>query len=93
MAQRLTPIERAIADDPADRRDRYDHRMRKKGFTRATFWTHPEDAQLVQAIARKLRECPGSIEEVRQLIDGAPGAARTERSEGARARRSGERRR
>jgi hypothetical protein len=85
MAKRLTPIERAIAGEPDDRRKRYHERMRRAGFVRATFMTRPEDADLIKALAKKLRDDPAAtMDGIRALLDDRQsGAGRTERGEGA----------
>ncbi len=55
---RLTPIERAIAGDPVDRRKRYEERMRAEGFTRVTAMVRTEDAEILHAVAKMCRDEP-----------------------------------
>ena len=85
MAKGLTPIERAIAGEPVDRRRRYDQRMRERGFKRITVNCAPEDVELLHRLAAKLRNSPPQ-EFVKRLDDllASAGLARTESIEGAR---------
>lgn len=50
VAKRPTPIERAIAGEPADRRRRYDHRMIERGFKRMTLWVPPKQVDLIKGL-------------------------------------------
>lgn len=94
---RLTPIERAIAGEPADRRRRYDEKMRQKGFARVTAMVLPEDAELVKALAKRLRDDPAIRPAFRRIVEAAAKSSterpeRPQRSEDApRARRPRER--
>jgi hypothetical protein len=84
---RLTPIERAIAGQPADRRRRYEQHMRRRGLVRLTATVRSDDAPLLQALAKRLRDVPSAIDDLRALLEASqepqqrPG--RTERGEGA----------
>lgn len=51
MARGITPIERAIAGQPVDRRRRYEQRMAALGFKRATVTIRPEHAAFFQRLA------------------------------------------
>lgn len=58
MAQRPTPIERAIAGEPADRRRRYDKRKREQGFVRVTFMCTPAQASVLKKAMQVLSSVP-----------------------------------
>lgn len=87
MSKRLTPIERAIAGEPTDRRKRYDEKMRRGGFTRVTAMLRADDAELMRQVAKKLRDDPDAINALRSLLERleAPhsGPERPQRSEDA----------
>lgn len=86
-AAKLTPIERAIAGEPTDRRKRYDAKMRREGFTRVTAMLRPDDAELLKLVVKKLRDDPASRDGLRRLIERLPapqeGPERPQRSEDA----------
>jgi hypothetical protein len=93
MAKRLTPIEQAIAGPPLDRRRRHDAKMASLGFKRVVVNLPREDAELVRKLAKKLREDPSALAELKDLLDrvgddNSLRAARTERSDGVRRQRS-----
>lgn len=83
MGKGLTPIERAIAGEPADRRRRYEERMRSKGFVRVAAMVRAEDVALLTAVARKLREDPDATHELQALLAAGDGTERPQRSEDA----------
>lgn len=92
MAKGLTPIERAIAGPPSDRRRRHDAKMASLGFKRIVVSLPREDAELVKKLAKKLREDPAVLADLQALLervgDDIPlTAARTERSDGVRRQR------
>jgi hypothetical protein len=88
MTKRLTPIERAIAGEPTDRRKRYEAKMRRNGFVRATFIAPPETLELIKELARLLRQDPDAgakaLQELRELLTAPTGGTeRPQRSEDA----------
>jgi hypothetical protein len=88
MPKRLTPIERAIAGEPTDRRKRYEAKMRSKGFVRVTFTSTPDGIELIKQLARMLREDPvAGAKAVQDLLERFPepagGTERPQRSEDA----------
>lgn len=48
---RLTPIERAIAGEPSDRRRRYEHRLADKGIKRVAVSVRAEHAEFFHKLA------------------------------------------
>lgn len=52
MAKRLTPIERAIAGEPLDRKQRYMARLRGRGVTRVSVFVPDARADELRALAR-----------------------------------------
>jgi hypothetical protein len=67
--------------------------MASLGFKRIVVSLPREDAELVKKIAKKLREDPEAVVQLKELLDRvvddtALGAARTERSDGVRPKRS-----
>jgi hypothetical protein len=58
MAKRLTPIERAIAGEPTDRRRRYDQRKRDQGFVRVTFTCTRAQAAVLKRAMQALASVP-----------------------------------
>ncbi|GFM31626.1 uncharacterized protein PY1_contig-32-2 [Novosphingobium sp. PY1] len=54
MPKRLTPIERAIAGAPQDRRQRYEAKLRDQGLTYARILVPVDDVEQVRAFARDL---------------------------------------
>lgn len=52
MPQRPTPIERAIAGEPLDRKQRYMDRLRKRGVTRVSVFVPESRADELRALAR-----------------------------------------
>ena len=57
-SKRLTPIERAIAGEPTDRRRRYDQRKREQGFVRVTFTCTPQQAAALKRAMQVLASVP-----------------------------------
>lgn len=53
---RLTPIERAAAGEPTDRRRRWEHRMANKGFKRMTLYVREPQVPVVEALKLALRD-------------------------------------
>ena len=53
---KMTPIERAIAGEPADRRRRWEHRMADRGFKRMTLYVREPQIPVVDALKLALRE-------------------------------------
>lgn len=47
----VTPIERAIAGEPADRRRRYEHRLAKQGVKRVALSVRAEHAEFFRELA------------------------------------------
>jgi hypothetical protein len=93
MAKGLTPIEQAIAGPPVDRRRRHDAKMASLGFKRIVVNLPREEAELVKKIAKKLREDPAALVDLKAVLDRVVDdtslrAARTERSDGVRPKRS-----
>ncbi len=88
---RLTPIERAIAGPPVDRREVYLEKMRAQGFTRVTALLHVDDVELVHRLAKLLRDDTGSRARLKHFLAqaeaGADGPERPQRSEDAPRRR------
>ena len=66
MPKRLTPIERAIAGEPTDRRRRYDQRMKAKGFVRATFTVPADDVDILNRLSALSRTM--DPDEFKQLL-------------------------
>lgn len=54
MAKRLTPIERAIAGEPQDRRERYEAALKRRGLAYVKVLVPVEQAPRVRELARKL---------------------------------------
>lgn len=54
MAKRLTPIERAIAGEPQDRRERYAERLRGRGLTYARVLVPVGQVEALRAVARQM---------------------------------------
>lgn len=54
MAQRPTPIERAIAGEPHDRRERYAARLRERGLTYARVLVPVDQIERIRAVARDM---------------------------------------
>jgi len=58
MVKRPTPIERAIAGEPADRKQRYEKRLAERGLVRRTVLIPAgRSDELVQLVARWRSEC------------------------------------
>ena len=53
---RMTPIERAIAGEPEDRRRRWEHRMADRGFKRMTLYVREAQVPVVDALKLVLRD-------------------------------------
>jgi hypothetical protein len=53
MSKRLTPIERAIAGEPVDRKQRYMARLRKRGVTRVSVFVPEARADELRDLARR----------------------------------------
>ncbi len=53
---RLTPIERAIAGEPEDRRQRYERRLRERGLTYARVMVPEDHIEDLRKFARDLVE-------------------------------------
>ena len=53
MANRLTPIELAIAGEPTDRKQRYARNLIKRGFVRVTVMVPNDRADELRAIAKQ----------------------------------------
>lgn len=53
---RLTPIERAIAGPPPDRRRRWEQKMADRGFKRMTLYVREPQVPVVEALKLALRE-------------------------------------
>jgi hypothetical protein len=85
MAKRLTPIERAIAGEPSDRRRRYDAKMREEGFTRITLMVRPQDVDRVKRLAKSMRAEHRGLKPDPETRPEAPqeGTERPQRSEDA----------
>lgn len=83
MGNRPTPIERAIAGEPADRRRRYDARMRSKGFVRFTATVDPEAAAALKPLVRLLREDPAAAAKLRARLDALESPERPQPGEDA----------
>lgn len=56
LAKGITPIERAIAGEPADRRRRYEHRAARDGIKRITVMVREEHAQLFHDLGHLSRQ-------------------------------------
>ena len=56
MGKRLTPIERAIAGQPADRKARYLKSLPERGLTRVAIIVPVEDVERLKAFAQSLRD-------------------------------------
>ena len=54
MPKRLTPIERAIAGEPNDRRERYAAKLRSEGLGYARILVPLDQVEAVRAFARDL---------------------------------------
>lgn len=52
----LTPIERAIAGEPQDRRRRWDVRMSEAGYKRVSLWVPEERVALLKELKAQLLE-------------------------------------
>jgi len=64
---KMTPIERAIAGEPADRRRRWEHRMADRGFKRMTLYVREPQIPVVDALKLALREMEAEDLEMHQL--------------------------
>lgn len=53
---RLTPIERAIAGPPPDRRRRWEQKMADRGFKRMTLYVREPQVPVVEALKLALRD-------------------------------------
>lgn len=53
---RLTPIERAIAGEPQDRRKRWEQRMADRGYRRMTLYVPEDQVPVIDALKLALRE-------------------------------------
>lgn len=51
---KLTPIERAIAGEPEDRRRRWDQRMAEAGYKRVNLWVPEERVALLKELKSQL---------------------------------------
>ena len=65
MSKRMTPIERFIAEIPADRRRAYDARQAKQGLVRVTVTVPLTHVESLKTFARLLRN--SSMEELAQF--------------------------
>ena len=65
---RMTPIERAIAGEPADRRRRWEHRMADRGFKRMTLYVREPQVPVVEALKLALREMDPDTLGMHQLL-------------------------
>lgn len=83
MAKRLTPIERAIAGEPVDRRRRYEQRMEQKGMVRVTAMLPADLVKPMQHLAKLLRDGEATTEALEALLSGLGASERTEGTEGA----------
>jgi hypothetical protein len=86
VAKRSTPIERAIAGEPSDRRKRYEAKMRAKGFKRVSFLVPPDSVELLHNLAKLSRTLPAADFEalMDELLNEANrGSERPQRSEDA----------
>lgn len=64
---KLTPIERAIAGEPEDRRRRWDKRMLEAGFKRVNLWVPEEHVAILKELKAQLVD--GSAETFDALRD------------------------
>lgn len=63
MAERLTPIERAIAGEPVDRRRRHEQRQRERGIVRISFTCNRAQARALKRAMQALADIPDDADD------------------------------